>query len=313
MAREARHFRPDLVYCIDLAVVPLAASAIACPTVPLVVDTGDYPSAFLRTVKAGLSQVTAALLMEQFVYRRACAVVVRGQEHARVMRDHGVEAVSVIPDAVDLDLVKPASDPGLRRQLGLADVLTVGIAGHFTWYDRLGGGLGWELVHALELLADVPVHGVLLGAGPGCDRLRELAHRVGVLERLHILGRVPYDEYGRYLSLIDICLLTQTNDPSSSVRTTGKLPGYLAAGRYILASAVGTAATILPESMIVPYAGAWDPTYPTRLAERIRALVADPSLLQEGAGLRGMASAFSYPRAAEQAGRLVDAILDGSD
>jgi hypothetical protein len=50
---------------------------------------------------------------------------------------------------------------------------------------------------------------------------------------------------------MDICLSTQTNDVVGWVRTTGKLPLYLAAGRYVLASRVGEAARVLPEEMLV--------------------------------------------------------------
>ena len=113
------------------------------------------------------------------------------------MRGQGVQRVEVIPDGVDLSRVQPTSDPELRQRLGLDGVLTVGIAGHFTWYPRLGGGLGCELVHALGQLQDLPVHAVLIGDGPGLPRLRVMAAKFGVGSRLHILGRVPYYEYAR--------------------------------------------------------------------------------------------------------------------
>lgn len=312
MVRQARTLRPDLVYCVDLAAVPLAASILSDCRAQLVVDTGDHPSEFLRHVRAGAGKVASARLMEEFVYRRADAVVVRGEHYAAVMRGHGVRRVEVIPDGVDLDMVKRVPDGRLRERLGLTGATTIGIAGYFTWYERLGGGLGWELVQVLALLRDLPVRGVLIGAGTGLDRLRVLASELGIANRLHILGSVPYADYARYLSLIDICLLTQTNDPSSWVRTTGKLPGYLAASRYILASAVGTAQQVLPDCMLVPYSGSWDLTYPGKLAERIREIVKDPAILQHDTmRLRAIAERFSYTLIAAQARRLIDDLLLG--
>jgi glycosyltransferase involved in cell wall biosynthesis len=250
--------------------------------------------------------------MEEIVYRRATAVVVRGRHHAAVMRGQGVRRVEVIPDGVDLSIVKPVADTDLRALLGLSDVLTVGIAGHFTWYEALGGGLGWELVHALARLRDLPVHGVLLGDGPGIAHLRLLAAELGVADRLHILGRVPYAQYARYLGLIDICLITQTNDPSSWVRTTGKLPGYLATGRYVLASAVGTVVDVLPDEMLIAYEGRWDETYPQKLADRLRSLIAEPGRLAAGSSLRAKASEFEYSRVATQGADLIAALLDST-
>jgi hypothetical protein len=57
------------------------------------------------------------------------------------------------------------------------------------------------------------------------------------------------------------------------VRTTGKLPLYLASGLYVLASDVGEASLVLPREMRVPYAGSFDPAYPQRLAERVRGIL----------------------------------------
>lgn len=306
---QARSLSPDLVYCVDLAAVPVAVGLLSGRHAKLIVDTGDHPSAFLRQVGAQRARIAAARLMEEVVYRRAAAVVVRGRHHEAVVRGYGVRRLAVVPDGVDLSVVRPITDLDLRARLGLSDVLTVGIAGHFTWYDHLGGGLGWELVHTLARLKDLPVHGVLIGDGPGLSHLRVLAAELGVGDRLHVLGRVPYEHYARYLGLIDVCLLTQTNDPSSWIRTTGKLPGYLAAGRYILASAVGTAVDVLPESMLVPYEGRWDETYPNRLAERVRGLVQDPSHLEAGARLTTLALDFEYSRIAAQASRVIADVL----
>jgi glycosyltransferase involved in cell wall biosynthesis len=305
----ARKFNPDLVYCVDLAVVPVMAGLLSRRKVRLIVDTGDYPSAFFRQVRAGFAKVLAARVMEEVVYRRADAVVVRGAHHAAIMRGHGVRRVATSPDGVDLDLVRPEPDLVLRERLGLRGVLTLGVAGYFTWFDRLGGGLGGELVRALSLLRDLPIHGVLVGRGPGLAKLRVLAAELGVADRLHLLGWIPYDEYSRYLSLIDICLLTQTNDSSSWVRTTGKLPAYLASGRYILASAVGTAQAILPDSMLIPYAGRWDDTYPAKVAARVRALAANPDRLTDGMALRSKAEEFAYPKIAVTAAALIGTVL----
>jgi D-inositol-3-phosphate glycosyltransferase len=310
LVARARSLNPDLVYCVDLAAVPVAVGLLGGRGSRMVVDTGDYPSAFLRQVGAGPFRIGAALLMEELVYRHAAAVVVRGRHHAAVMRGHGVRRVEVIPDGVDLSMVRPGSDLGLRARLGLADVLTVGIAGHFTWYQSLGGGLGWELVHALARLKDLPVHGVLIGEGPGLSHLRVLAAELGVTDRLHMLGRVPYEQYSRYLGLIDVCLLTQTNDSSSWIRTTGKLPGYLAAERYVLASAVGAAVDLLPDEMLVDYEGRWDQSYPEKLAERVRSLVADPGRLAAGSEMRFKAAEFDYSRIATRAASLIAEVLE---
>lgn len=295
----------DVIYAMELAVVPVLAAALGFRRHQIVVDTGDAPAAFLRLVSAGRPKVVAAECLELVGYRISSRIIVRGPYHRQLLKTRGFGNVSVVPDGVDLDVFKPADASDLRRQLGLDGAFTVGIQGHFTWYPALGGGLGLELVKAISLRRDLPLHAVLIGDGAGLSHLRALASELGVSDRLHIIGQVPYDDLPGYLSLCDVCLLTQTNDESSWVRTTGKLPGYLATGRYVLASRVGTAATLLPEEMLIDYDGSWDDEYPHRLASRLAEVVDDPKREAKGLELRALAEQFEYAAVAKMAADVV--------
>lgn len=301
----------DLIYAMELAVVPVLAAALGFGRHQIVVDTGDAPAAFLRLVSAGRPRVLAAECLELVGYRIANHIIVRGPYHQQVLDTQGFRNVSVVPDGVDLDVFKPMDASDLRLQLGLDRAFTIGIQGHFTWYPGLGGGLGSELVKAISLRRDLPLHAVLIGDGAGLPHLRTLASELGISDRLHIIGQVPYDELPRYLGLCDVCLLTQTNDESSWVRTTGKLPGYMATGRYILASRVGTAACLLPEEMLIDYDGSWDEKYPTRLASRIAEVVDDPKREVKGLELRALSEQFDYGTVASMAADIVRS-LSGS-
>jgi len=83
------------------------------------------------------------------------------------------------------------------------------------------------------------------------------------------LGRIPFEMLPSHLNAFDVCLSTQSNDLAGQVRTTGKLPLYLACGRYVLASKVGEAALVLPPDMLIDYEGTKDGTYPAKLAQRL--------------------------------------------
>jgi len=295
--------RAGVIYAVDLAVAPVAAGALSSlgPETTFVVDTGDSPADFLRMVSAGRSRVAAARLLERVAFGAADLIVVRGAYHQAQLGDRGVTNVEVIPDGVDLKVFRPWEDADLRRRLGLEDAFTVGIQGYFTWLPALGGGVGWELVHAMAARPDLPLRAVLIGDGPGLAEVRLLAQRLGVGDRVHAVGRVPYAELPRYLGLCDVCLLTLSNDPAGWVRTTGKLPGYLAAGRYVLATRVGTAADLLPEGMLLDYEGRWDLSYPERLAERLAEVWADPDRRAKGLALTPLAERFDYDRVAGEA------------
>ena len=66
------------------------------------------------------------------------------------------------------------------------------------------------------------------------------------------------------------------------MRTTGKLPLYLANNRFVLATDVGQASWVLPPEMRLPYQGVVDGEYPRRLATRLRGIAADRSQLALG-------------------------------
>src|SRR5262249_19682298 len=156
----------------------------------------------------------------------------------------------------------------LRHTYGLGEMITIGLVGSITWSPNLRMCYGTELLEAICLLRDLPVKGVVIGDGSGLAILKSQARERGIEDRILFLGRIPYNDLPKYLNLIDICLSTQTNDTVGQVRTTGKLPLYLASGRFVLASRVGEAALVLPDSMLVDYENTKDPEYAQRLARK---------------------------------------------
>ena len=80
---------------------------------------------------------------------------------------------------------------------------------------------------------------------------------------------------------------------------------YLAAGRYLLATRVGTAVDVLPDEMLLDYHGAWDQSYPARLADAIARVERDPARVEKGWALRELAPRFDYRSIAGQAADVV--------
>jgi glycosyltransferase involved in cell wall biosynthesis len=295
-------FRPRVCYVFDMAWSGVGGGLLykGLTGTPLVIDTGDAITALARSLGRGPLGVALTRGLESCSLAAADALVVRGTRHKEWLASRGV-AAEVIPDGVDPRGVAPVPADDLRRELGLQGALTVGLVGSSVWSERLQLCYGWELVEVIRLLRDEPVRGVLVGDGSGIPVLRERCRQYGIEDRVLFLGRVPFAELPRYLGLIDVCLSTQTNDLVGQVRTTGKLPLYLAAGRYVLASRVGEAARVLDDEMLVEYHGQVDPDYPRRLAERVRGLLRDPARLGRGARNVGLAREhFSYDVLAER-------------
>jgi glycosyltransferase involved in cell wall biosynthesis len=231
-----------------------------------VIDTGDAVVELGRVLGRGPLGILATRGLEAFAMRAATRVVVRGSQHQLLLARRGVRA-EFIPDGVAVDQFDPPADDAPRPP---GRPLTIGLLGTCVWSPVRRTCYGWELVELVRLLRDrLPVRGVMIGDGSGIEVLRRRCEEYGVADSFEFAGRVPYRELPGWLRRFDVCLSTQTNDVIGNVRTTGKLPLYLAAGRFVLASRVGEAARVLPSEMLVEYRGEVDPDYPARLADRL--------------------------------------------
>ena len=277
--------RPRTVYVFDMSLAGVSAAALykAATGTPVVIDTGDAITDLARSIGRGPVGVAATAALEWASLRLADHLIVRGRNHRALLAERGRTNVTVVPDGVDLNqfYLHPDRDP-VRQRLGLNDDLVLGTLGSSHWNDRLQTCYGWEMLDVLDRLRAEPVQAVMIGGGDGIDRMKERARHLGLTDRIHFLGYVPYDELPSYLSAVDVGLSKQTNDRVGQVRTTGKLPLYMACGRYVLATRVGEAAHVLPDDMLIPFEGTHDPSYTDRLTERVRALVDDRRVLEKG-------------------------------
>ncbi len=279
---EVRRYQPDLLYVCNTAIpgAPLALSWKLRARLPYILDTGDTIFEMARRSGIGAGPRLPLLwLVETLAERHASAVVVRGTQHREYLLARGHHRVVLIRDGyAEQDSVTPEAVAHLRQSLGLGDRFVFGMMGSLVYSPRLKICYGWDLVEALVHLRDLPVEAVIIGDGDGRPWLEAKAQAAGVRERIRFCGRIPYRDVPVYLRLMDVALSTQTNNLPGQVRTTGKLPEYMAAGRFILASRVGEAALVLPNLMLLEYAGEVDLEYPRRLADRIRLLHTRPEL-----------------------------------
>ena len=207
--------RPSLIYVIDNAFSGILAAAAykALTGTRILVDTGDAIYELAKSLGSrGPIRLWLTKQLELLTLRIADFWVVRGTAHKKLLESRGISSVTVIQDAVDVSAFQVEDPADLRRRLGLTQHLTVGLVGSVTWSRRHRMAYGWELLELLHLLPDVPVKGVLIGAGSGLERLKRRARELGLTERMVFVGAVPFDELPKYLHVIDVCLSTQSND-----------------------------------------------------------------------------------------------------
>jgi glycosyltransferase involved in cell wall biosynthesis len=252
MVRELWTIRPNICYVLDMAASGVAAAGVyrLVTGTPWYVDTGDAIVALGKALGRGPLAMFATRVLELFALRASSGVVVRGSYHKELLARRGITA-TFIPDGVDLEQFAPPKD---QKPKSPTDPLVIGMVGSVVWSPVRESCYGWELLEIVKQLQgtiDWPVRGIMVGDGSGLPRLKERCQELGIEGLVEFAGRVPYAELPGWLHRMDICLSTQTNDVVGWVRTTGKLPLYLAAGRFVLASRVGEAARVLPEEMLV--------------------------------------------------------------
>ncbi len=305
-------FRPNAVYVFDISYSGVVAAGLYkfLYRKVLIIETGDAIAELVRSTgnRSGFG-IWLTELLEKFAFRIADRVVVRGTFHKELLAQRGVNA-EVIQDGVDTESFAVGDAADLRSKYHLENVTTIGLVGSSIWSEKLQLCYGWELVETLRLLKDRPVMGIMIGSGTGISHLKARCREYGIEEKITFLGHVPYEQLSAYLRLIDICLSTQSNDVVGQVRTTGKLPVYLAAGRYILASRVGEAARVLPEEMLVDYEGVSDPQYPQKLQERVEKILCNPEMLDWAKSNIAIAKEnFDYEILAERMKRVIASTL----
>ncbi len=266
--------RADVLYLVDVgkSTVPLAVLGRLLRK-RVVVDTGDAGYALARSLgERGFASLALVGAGETVALRSAHEIVVRGRAHAA----HVPRPATHIPD-----LAPPGSGPvsgaELRAELGLEEAFVVGLVGSLILSPRHRISYGWDLIEALAL-TDASVHALIVGDGSGLEPLRQRAATLGVDARCRFAGRVPVARVGAYIGAMNAAISTQTNDIVGRVRTTGKLPLYLASGCPVIATDVGEAALLLgPHGWTRSYAGVVDRSYPGRLAAAIEAWRLDPA------------------------------------
>jgi glycosyltransferase involved in cell wall biosynthesis len=271
------------IYGIDLGIPAAVLAALRrtmAPPVRLAYEIGDPARPLLAGQARPWWQVALAHQLDRRLPPRADRLVFRGSYLADYFTGIATRKPLPpwiwLPDGVDPARFRPRRrDPdvvALRRGLGLDGRFVVGLVGNIHHAPRHDLFYGWELAEALALLpAGLPVTGVVVGDGPGRPALERARARLGLGDRLLLVGRVPHAEVPTWMNAFDVALSTQTDDPVGWGRTTAKLPEYLACGTPVLCSDVGEAHRLLARSgQTLPYRGTRDASYPARLADRLR-------------------------------------------
>jgi glycosyltransferase involved in cell wall biosynthesis len=197
--------------------------------------------------------------------------------------------IAVVPCGVDLEHFRPDGPVALKTP-GRRRLLTVG---------RLVERKGVD--DAIRALARVPDTELVVAGGPAVEhvdsdpeaqRLRRVALRAGVADRLVLLGRVSREAMPALFRSADVVVAVPWYEPFGIVPLEA-----MACGRPVVASAVGGMLDTVPDGrtgLLVP------PKDPKTLALQLNRLLADDDLRRSlgEAGIRRAQSLYGWDRVA---------------
>lgn len=160
-----------------------------------------YVKQYLKLLPEAISDTALQTYFHSF--SQGCdALVAPSEGMAEVMRGWLTAGkIVVIPNGVEIERFASPARRVTRAELGLPDNAVIAL-----YVGRMSGEKG--LARLLQLFRHIivehaTVYLVLVGDGPELDDLRQLAHELGISERVRFTGGVPYERVPEYMAAGD--------------------------------------------------------------------------------------------------------------
>ena len=247
--RASRRFQPDAIYQRHTTFNVVGAVLSRLLRLPLVLEFNSS-EVWKGRHWGGLRLVGAAGLVERINLTAADRIVVVSEVLRQDLVAQGIPVGKIVvnPNGVDPTVFRPdAGGRQVRQRFGLDSAVVVGFSGTFGLWHGVP-----TLAQAIPrvLKARPHVRWLLIGDGP-------LRSSIEAAEGVQFVGMVPHAEMPAYLAACDILVAPHGRqaDGREFFGSPTKLFEYMAAGRPIVASAVGQIAEVLHDersALLVP-------------------------------------------------------------
>ncbi len=203
---------------------------------------------------------------------------------SKIAKDHLVKVWSVpaskivvLPNAVDVGRFRPDPEMGgpIRAAIHCThNPLILFVGSFYPWHDVA------TLLKAFSIVAEKHSDArlILVGDGAGRESMRELSMDLGVANRVQFIGFIRHSDVIRYINAADIAVVPMPNIKQGMWLSPMKLFEFMAAGRAVVASAIGQIAEVVDDEkngVLVP------PDNEIALANAVIRLIGNPPLRTE--------------------------------
>ena len=232
MRKIIRNEKIDVI--VSANILPAFLVNIVKGRVPVVFDYLDhyeesaatyYPNSFFgRIVKTGVRSII------RYNLRSANSVITVTEEFKSFLNSIGVTDVHIIPNGVDTTVFKQVPTEVAKKNMGLEGAV-IGYVGSLEYWV--------DLETVIKALPELDVK--LLVVGPELftdygEMIKELAEKLGVLDKIIFTGRIEYNELYKYISAMDIGLNPLKHVKKNEITVGGKVFNYMACGKPVLSS-----------------------------------------------------------------------------
>jgi len=184
--------------------------------------------------------------METKVLRAADNVICISETLREEAISRGVneDKISVVPNAVDAEVVREESDLFHEMKEKLEDKLVVGYIGSLRELE--GVDLTAEAVSILKQKG-VNVNFFVLSSEAGQNELRTYSKELGIAENSHIVGPVPHDQVAPFYDLIDVFVVSRPDTRVTRLVTPLKPFEAMRSGRAVVVADLPALAEIVDD------------------------------------------------------------------
>ena len=215
--------------------------------------------------------------METKVLRAADTVICISQTLRQEAISRGVEEskISVVPNAVDAEVVRNESDLFNEMKDQLEDKLVVGYIGSLRELE--GVDLTAKAVSILKEKG-FDVNLFVLSSQSGQNELRAYCNELGIAEDSHIVGPVPHDQVAPFYDLIDVFVVSRPDSRVTRLVTPLKPFEAMRSGTAVVMADLPALAEIVEDGKTGCLYPAGDSQ---KLADKIHELMTDKSIREE--------------------------------
>lgn len=279
----------DLIFVYQLSPVTVGIPAIVLKKlmrIPIFFWIQDLWPESLSATGAVKSEriLNGVQKLVRYIYRHCDKILIQSPAFAPLIESQSVspDKITFFPNSVE-KLYAPM--PNQSRLKGMAE-LPSGFCIMFAGNIGAAQDFPTILATADKLREYQDIHWVILGEGRAQAWLETEIHRTGLIDKVHLLGRMPMESMPYYFSKADVMLVTLKNEPIFSLTIPSKIQSYLACGRPVVAALNGEGGRVVVESG-AGFASA--PEDADALAESVLTMYRMPKEQREAMGMRGKA------------------------